>query len=86
MIKDEILKDKILIGILTIKIEGGGKEGVKDYIISFLNSLPGDASLKTRRAAAGISAYGSYERGLFSEELLAEALERIANALDVSLK
>ena len=73
-------KDKILIDLLTIKARGGGVEEVKEYIMNLMNSLSGgDIVQKHRRAAGAIIAYGSYERGLFGEELLAEMLERIIN-------
>ena len=74
-------KDKILIDLLTIKARGGGAEEVKEYIVNLMNSLPsGDIVQKHRKAAGAIMAYGSYERGLFDEELLAEILERITNS------
>ncbi|OGG15326.1 hypothetical protein A2773_01355 [Candidatus Gottesmanbacteria bacterium RIFCSPHIGHO2_01_FULL_39_10] len=74
-------KDKILIDLLTIKARGGGAEEVKEYIMNLMNSLPGgDIVQKHRRAAGAIMAYGSYERGLFGEELLAEMLEKIVNS------
>lgn len=72
-------KDKILIELLTIKARGGDKEEIKEYIINLLNPLPGEMSEKYRRASAAIMAYGSYERGLFNEELLAEMLDKIIN-------
>ena len=74
-------KDVILIELLTIKAWGGGAEDVKKYIVNLMNSLPGgDIVQKHRRAAGAIIAYGSYERGLFGEEILAEMLERIINS------
>lgn len=72
-------KDEILIELLIIEAGGGKEDDVKKYIAKLLNSLPGDIPTKTRRAAAAITAYGSYERGLFNEELLAETLEKIIN-------
>ena len=72
-------KDKILIELLAIKARGGEKEEVKEYIINLLNPLPGEMGEKYRRASAAIIAYGSYERELFNEELLAETLETIIN-------
>ena len=74
-------KDAILIELLTIKARGGGAEDVNEYIVNLMNSLPGGNIVqKHRRAAGAIMAYGSYERGLFGEELLAEILERITNS------
>lgn len=72
-------KDEILIGLLIIKARGGKEDDIKEYIAKLLNSFPGDTHAKTSRAAAAIMAYGSYERGLFDEELLAEMLEMIIN-------
>ena len=75
-------KDAILIELLTVKARGGKEKEIREYIANLLNSLPGDVDKKSRRAASAIMAYGSYERGLFNEELLAEMLAMIVNSIE----
>ncbi|MEK7520243.1 MAG: hypothetical protein AAB581_03330 [Patescibacteria group bacterium] len=56
---------------------------VKGYIASLIDPLPyttpEEKASKNRKAAAAIMAYGSFERGLFNVDMLAEILHRTIN-------